>query len=496
MSGRDKLFIAALLGLLLFAVAGGIFLVHFGPEGKQQKIQEQEKKEEQMIRVVISTTGFEDIFHEKITILAKDDSELIYTYHEAEQSGQPTQSVRPTQSGQLMQSVQPTQSEQQISTAQEKTDGESIKKQALKKGELWQALPETDWTNIKHVRIVPKQADALSVSSITRGYGQPVYTGVLEIRRTMQGYVLINELSLEEYLRHVVPSEMPASFGIEPLKAQAVCARNFAWKHMLSPAFLEFDADLDDSIRYQVYNNSRTNAEADQAVEATAGKLLMYNESVVDAYYYSTSWGYTTDLSLWGGESRPYYTSHWQGDGERATNLMLEEEFRIALEQETDAYESKEAWYRWHVTLPVERILENLRAMPQISMDTLTDIVVAGRRAGGSVSQLVLMGGNQVISLTRESEIRRVFLPVAEPVYRNDGSVLEGYEKLPSSFFAIDKEYQNGKLYAVTIRGGGCGHGIGMSQNCAKALGAQGKTYREILQYFYPGTTVCDNSAR
>ena len=125
-----------------------------------------------------------------------------------------------------------------------------------------------------------------------------------------------------------------------------------------------------------------------------------------------------------------------------------------------------------------------------MDLDTLSDVLIAGRRPGGSVRELILMGGGKTVSLTRESEIRSAFLPKTEQVTRNDGSVMDGYEKLPSSFFYIENHFEKGELASVTVYGGGCGHGIGMSQNCAKALGGQGKDCREILQYFYPGTEI------
>lgn len=62
--------------------------------------------------------------------------------------------------------------------------------------------------------------------SMNRSYGNPVYSGRLEISREDGGLVLVNELYLEDYLKHVVPSEMPVSYEKEALKAQAVCAQN------------------------------------------------------------------------------------------------------------------------------------------------------------------------------------------------------------------------------------------------------------------------------
>ncbi len=448
MEKKDKFIIAALLGFLFLLTAAGMFLVHFqGKERSEQKDGGKERYAVDHIRVVISTSDFSGIFHEEVVLTALEDLTLVWGEEDQE----------------------------------------------VKKGEQWTASAFfAAHGDTALCRFIPESGAGVVLQSVTRGYGQPAYEGCIEIRKTSQGFVIVNELPMETYLRYVVPSEMPASYGQEPLKAQAICARNFAYRHCQSPSYIEFDADLDDSIRYQVYNNSPANAEADQAIAATAGQLLMYQNSIVDAYYYSTSWGFTTDLSLWGSEVQPYYQSHWQGEGARSLDLANEEVFRKTLAEETGAYESGEPWYRWSTTISKERILENLKEIPMVDLEGLTDILIISRRTGGSVSQLALMGNGKTVTLTRESEIRAALLPKYEQVLRNDGSVMDGYEKLPSSFFTIDKNFKNGELVSVTVKGGGCGHGIGMSQNCAKALGNQGKTYQEILQYFYPGTRVAE----
>ena len=66
-----------------------------------------------------------------------------------------------------------------------------------------------------------------------------------------KGYVLINEIPMEDYIRYVLPSEMPLSFSYEALKAQAVCARTFTYGQMKNDTYARYGANLDDSIAYQ-----------------------------------------------------------------------------------------------------------------------------------------------------------------------------------------------------------------------------------------------------
>ena len=80
---------------------------------------------------------------------------------------------------------------------------------------------------------------------------------------------MINELYLEDYLKKVVPSEMPASYEKEALKTQAVCARTYAYRQIQGNTYGAYGADVDDSTSFQVYNNTQTNERTDQAVDET-----------------------------------------------------------------------------------------------------------------------------------------------------------------------------------------------------------------------------------
>lgn len=447
LSRKEQWLIGTLLCALFLLAGIGTYYVHFVYPREEKREEKKGYDLGDQIRVVISTTDFSDIFHEEVLLSANADWYM---------------------------------------------EGEEV---CYEKGESWKAssffAEHPEISKCTFCVIEDQETNSgIQIDSIQREYGKPVYEGTIEVQNTTQGYVIVNTVSLETYLRYVVPSEMPASFGIEPLKAQAICARNYGYRHMQAPAYIDLEGDLDDSIRYQVYNNCKTNLLTDQAIASTKGQLLLYQESVIDTYYYSTSWGFTTDLSLWGTENFPYYVSHWQGEGDRQPDLTKESVFAQTLEEEQGAYEASEPWYRWSTTIPKERILENLNQLELVQLDRLTDVVISKRRTGGSVQEMIFMGEGGTVVLGKESEIRKAFQPKTEDVYKNDGTVVHGYEKLPSSFFTIEKNFQGGELVSVTVKGGGCGHGVGMSQNCAKALGEQGKNYQEILQYFFPGTRV------
>ena len=88
----------------------------------------------------------------------------------------------------------------------------------------------------------------ITIESIKRQNGSPAYRGELELTRNDKGVIIVNELPIEEYLYGVVPSEMPVTYNTEALKAQAICARAYAYSHMYDTTYEEYGAPIDDSI--------------------------------------------------------------------------------------------------------------------------------------------------------------------------------------------------------------------------------------------------------
>ena len=146
------------------------------------------------------------------------------------------------------------------------------------------------------------------LKNIKRSQGIPEYRGRVELIPEDDGFAVVNELLLEDYLYSVVPSEMPASYGMEALKAQAVCARTYAYGHMQHAAYPAYGAHVDDSTAFQVYNNIVEQSSTTQAVKETHGSLLYTGAGeLAGTYYYSTSCGVGTDTAIWkAGETDAY----------------------------------------------------------------------------------------------------------------------------------------------------------------------------------------------
>lgn len=150
--------------------------------------------------------------------------------------------------------------------------------------------------------IVISSKEKITVQSITRNLKtkNPSYYGQFIVRPYGNNLVLANKVDIEEYLKGVVVSEMPISFGLEPLKAQAVTARTYALSAFTKNRYKKYGVDLDDTTSSQVYNNKEENELVNKAIKETKGTVLTYENIPVETYFYSTSSGFSsTPLEVW-----------------------------------------------------------------------------------------------------------------------------------------------------------------------------------------------------
>ena len=318
------------------------------------------------------------------------------------------------------------------------------------------------------IRVKAKEG-RVTVETLNRGYGMPSYEGVIELRTTAEGLVLINELPVETYLCGVVPSEMPASYELEALKAQAVCARSYAYRQMESYGYPEYEAHVNDSTAYQVYGNSAPADSTREAVEATAGETVRYQGKVVTTYYYSTSCGRTTNVEAWGttpSEANGYLQS-------------------VEVCGAHGDYEKDLPWYRWKATVSAETLSNLIGLNTGTDIGTASEIKVTKRGPGEVALAIQAVGSKGSVTVETENKIRRALGGEGYEIEKQDGSVAASAELLPSAFFTIERSGD-----AFVIQGGGYGHGIGMSQNGANEMAKQGMDYREILCLFYQNVTI------
>ncbi len=314
-----------------------------------------------------------------------------------------------------------------------------------------------------------KDGEEIRVESIERGCGIPSYAGVIEVWSGEEGMAIINELPLDQYLCKVVPSEMPSSYEMEALKAQAVCARSYAARQMGDYAYPEYEAHVNDSTEFQVYNNSYPAESSSKAVAETAGEVVRYGENIATTYYYSTSCGRTTTMEAWGSapnEGNAYLQNIQICDGE-------------------GDYERELPWYHWRAEISAATLSGLIGGYANKNLGTLENVEVTKRGPGDIALELTATGTENTVTVTTENKIRTALGGAGYTIVKNDGTVVDSQKLLPSAFFSITKE---GDTYI--IEGGGYGHGIGMSQNGANEMAKKGKTYKEILELFYQGVTV------
>ncbi len=357
-----------------------------------------------------------------------------------------------------------------------------------------------------------QEAGKLSLYNVKRAVGVPSYRGTLEVALVEGKLLVVNEVSLEEYLYGVLPSEMPESFGTEALKAQAVCARSYACNQLLANRYCAYGAHVDDSLNCQVYQNYGETEAAVEAVKATFGRVLSREGECITAYYFSCSYGHTSDsYDIWGESAGTLLDGVVQSEEKNVTNLGKSKNFEEFLNSEREWYDEESVWFRWNTILGAElseRILLRLQERQTVVPDmilikvsesgdemrfeqgevkkfgTLQDIMIAERGESGIITKLIVVGSEATYLIRKEYNIRYVLAPM-NVVYLQDGSTSGNMNLLPSAYFTLEKR----ENYFM-VQGGGHGHGAGMSQYGAKYLAGKGKTFEEILMHYYRDTEI------
>ncbi|MCM1541968.1 MAG: SpoIID/LytB domain-containing protein [Blautia sp.] len=356
----------------------------------------------------------------------------------------------------------------------------------------------------------------LILENVGRSQGIPSYRGTMELLNTEDGIVVINEVLLEEYLYSVVPSEMPSGYPAEALKAQAVCARTYAYGHMEHAGYPGYGAHVDDSTSYQVYNNILEQESTSTAVKETYGQLLLTGwGETAGTYYYSTSCGVGTEATIWKTEAAAQidylHARALNPEGsDLGSYLQDEDHFEEFIRQRNeDDFEADESWYRWTYEvkkLDTAHMLETLQKRYDANnklvltlvdgeyvsreieeLDVINDIHIEKRGSGGVADELIIETEEHTYKVISEHNIRYVLNDGQSKVRRQDGSQGASLNLLPSGFFVITTEKQKGNVVGYSLVGGGFGHGVGMSQNGAKEMAKYGYDAQDILLFFYDG---------
>lgn len=363
----------------------------------------------------------------------------------------------------------------------------------------------------------------ITIHSLEKSRGVPSYYGSVELACHEGGIALVNELDIEMYLLNVVPSEMPSYYHEEALKAQAICARTYAYTHILHAGKPGYGAHMDDTATFQVYNNIKSAPECTKAVKETKGQILLTQQGTpAETFYYSTSCGVGTDSKIWktnAGRSIDYlntFSISKESKGEPVypqKELSGEASFREFITSENrEDYEYEDGFYRWTYKVSAvnpELLLSKLQARyassPKLVLTKVGDtfesreitepgdivnISVTGRGTNGVADEVLIQGTRATYAVISEGAIRSVLSDDETTVLLKNGNKYACKSLLPSGFFVIDCDIVDDVVAGYTLTGGGFGHGAGMSQNGARRMAMDGWTAEEILAFFYRHCTV------
>ncbi len=350
----------------------------------------------------------------------------------------------------------------------------------------------------------------VTVTNLKRAGKPAYYRGTFEITKVPKKdnlFNVINVLDLESYLRGVVPNEMPVRFGLEALKAQTVTARNY----VLRPREKNYhNFDVCDSVACQVYYGANTEKElSDRAVIETENLVALYNDELILALYSSTAGGYTesyenafsTDLPngtrIFPGAAKPFLKA--VPDNDKIPVLSSEDEARKFYTSEPETFDNASPYFRWTKEWDQKELEDVLKKTLKTQSRTgfvkpkfektedfgkLKDIKVTKRGLSGKAMSVDIVTDKGTFTVQKELPIRRTFqknnisLPSANVVF--DIVTIK-----PDS---ADKKAKPVKK--IIARGGGFGHGVGMSQFGAGEMNKRGYSYGEILQHYYRNISI------
>jgi stage II sporulation protein D len=272
------------------------------------------------------------------------------------------------------------------------------------------------------------------------------YKGAIQLIQENGGYItVINELSFEEYVMGVLAGEIPGSWPMEALKAQAIAARTFALYKQNQAKKISQPYDIENTALAQMYIGSRlVNQSIRQAVMETEGEILTYQDEPIMAVFHSNCGGETTSaVDVW-GQDKPYLRSVSCDFGNQGPH------------------------YKWKETLKVSDVVGKLRAA-NIPIYDIVQISSIEKDNSHRVIKLVLMDGDG-----RKKQVKGAVFRMAL-----------GPDVVRSTRFDVQLDGDE-----MEFTGLGWGHGVGLCQEGAYGMAKEGYGAFDILRHYYYGVIL------
>lgn len=261
------------------------------------------------------------------------------------------------------------------------------------------------------------------------------YSGNIDVWRGEASLYIVNELPLEDYIKDVVAVEVSPDWDMEALKAQAVVSRTYAVYQKAVNGNSVYH--IVSSVIHQLYKGNNPDVRVSYAVEQTRGEILTFKGNTIESFYHSTCGGKTENPEEVFGKSYPYLPS---------------------VESDCDL-SPYSVWERDIPYAEVEKVLD-ITGMKGIAIKSFTST--------NRAKQLDILHASGTLSVNA-TDFRKAL----------------GWSRLPSTDFTVVSSDD-----PVVLEGKGYGHGVGLCQWGALQMARNGKTYRDILFFFYPGTVI------
>jgi SpoIID/LytB domain protein len=340
------------------------------------------------------------------------------------------------------------------------------------------------------------------------------FNGILKFIIDNNNITAINILTAEDYLISVISSEMNSTSSPELLKTHAVISRSWLFaqiskkenKNEKNNNFIEneneiirwydkdehkhFDVCADDHCqRYQGISRITENYEkVKQAVEATRGKVLIYENEICDARYSKCCGGITEEFqNCWENTNYPYLVKIRDNKQDtQIPDLSLDEQAinwikdypdsfcntsdKTVLSQVLNNYDQEtKNFYRWTVTYTIEELSALIAERSKIDFGIIQDLIPIERGTSGRIIKLKIIGSTRTMIIGKELEIRKILSKT----------------HLYSSAFYVEKQDN-----IFMLHGAGWGHGVGLCQIGAAIMSEKGYEYKEILSHYYSGAEI------